>query len=439
MSLRFSVIVATQGLKKRPSLRGTLRALKNQTYRNYEVITDDSPPNEYYARNRAAKRANGDVLAFCDDDTVPPENWLANAARYFENPKVQVLTGPVIGNVFGWGQELRINEPFWGIGCNLMVRRGAFFQVGGFIERWDLPRIPRGWRSDTALLWSVIKHYGYDSYVHAEDVEMHHPGPMGSVWDPEVEAQFYRRFRQYVLRYIAPYDPRISQFAVVQGLEKDPRVIRYLSHDQKPRLDWIRREIHHLDYVLHGRTKILDVGGEDGFLFAGTGWDYTVMDLDVYEVPDGRFIQHDADTKWPFDNDSFDVVVLGEILEHVERPNFVVKEATRVAKYMVLITVPNEYAWSSSKAPLLTREERMKRDGFTNVDDMARHFASKSPYLKQLYPESKKPHLWHVRWFTRTELEALIKNNVDSFDYAISEIKLPEWSWFTVKIRKKLD
>ncbi|MEM4154561.1 MAG: glycosyltransferase [Candidatus Caldarchaeum sp.] len=431
----FSVIIATLGLARRPTLKETLRCLQQQTFKDFEVITDDSGPNEYVARNKAAQKARGVVLAFTDDDTQPPSDWLENAYKHFSsNPALKYLTGPVIGDVWGWGQTMTVSVPYWSIGANMFIDREVFNELGGFECSWSLNPPPRGWRGDSRLLCDFLEKYGHEGYKHAEDVVISHPGPMQSVWDPRVEEQFYRKCRKYVLRYIVPYDPRICQLASVNNLEKDPRVLRYLTHDQKPRLDWVRQEIHRLDYTLKGRVKILDVGGEDGFLFAGTGWDYTVFDIDLYEVPDGGFIRHDADTPWPFEDGEFDVVVLGEVLEHVEKPLHVLEEAYRVAGRMVLATVPNEYEWHPSKAPLINREERMKKDGFTDIDKMAEHFAGKSPYLRELTPESVKPHLWHVRWFDKESLKNLVTQVVK--DYEIGEVKLPEWSWFTIKIKK---
>ncbi|MEM2233831.1 MAG: glycosyltransferase [Nitrososphaerota archaeon] len=427
----FSVVIATLGIEKRPSIRDTLRCLANQTFRDFEVITWQGEANEYQARNKAVERARGEVIAFCDDDTTPPKDWLEKAVRYFEDPSVMVLTGPISGDFWGWGRWMRISKPFWGVGCNLFIRRSAFREVGGFDWNWGLHPPPRGWRSDTDILARIIMRFGFDSYVHAEDVEMVHPGPMGSSWVPDVEKRFYLRHKWYALRYIAPYDPRLCQSVLHWSLEDDPRVVRYLGHDQKPRLDWIRSEIHGLDYRLRGKTRILDVGGEDGFLFARTGWEYTVMDIDLYEVPDGKFVRHDADNPWPFEDESFDVVVLGDVLEHVERPEHVWKEACRVARYMVLATIPNEYEWDPSAAPLITREERMRRDGFTDVDAMARAFASKSPFLRELTSEKVKPHLWHVRWFRRGDVENLVG------DAEIGEVRAGKYVWFTVKWQKR--
>ena len=431
----FSVIIATLGPSYRPSLRDALRCLQQQSFKDFEVITDDSPPNEYFARNNVASRARGRILVFTDDDCTPPPDWLEKAYKHFtDKPWLKYLTGPIEGDLWGFGEWMRVSKPFWSIGANLFIEKEAFIDLGGFDWSWGLSPPPRGWRGDSDLMARFLKKYGYKHYIHADDVVMVHPKSMQSIWEPRVEAEFYKRHRSYVLRYIAPYDPRICQFVTNHGIERDPRVIRYLTHDQKGRLDWIRHEIHSIDYTLNGRTRILDVGGEDGFLFAGTGWEYTVIDVDLYDVPDGGFIRHDIDKPWPVGDESFDVVVIEDVLEHVENPEFALKEAYRVSRHLVLATIPNEYQWSSSKAPLITREERMRRNGFTDIDDMARHFTSKSPFLRELTSEKDKPHLWHIRWFRPDDVKQLVKPYENA---EIGEINMGEWSWITVKIKKE--
>jgi SAM-dependent methyltransferase len=49
-------------------------------------------------------------------------------------------------------------------------------------------------------------------------------------------------------------------------------------------------------------------------------------------------------TDLPFMDISFDTVVMCEILEHLEDPRRAIREACRVARERVIITVPNEYS-----------------------------------------------------------------------------------------------
>jgi ubiquinone/menaquinone biosynthesis C-methylase UbiE len=81
----------------------------------------------------------------------------------------------------------------------------------------------------------------------------------------------------------------------------------------------------------------------------------------------------------PFPDNSFDVAVLGEILEHVEDPPKVLQEALRVCRKKMLITTPNEHEWTPDAKPFTTvghirfYTEQMLRDhlsqaGIKNYD-----------------------------------------------------------------------
>ena len=222
----FTVIIAT---KCRPSLYDTLQSLKKQTFKDFELLTWEGGMNEYEARSEAAKIARGEVLAFIDDDALATPNWLENASKYFQNHEVKILSGVIEGDVYGWGKWIRIDKPYWFVGTNLFVRKDAFWAVGGFKVDWGLGRKVRGWRSDTALGYDVLEKFGEKCYVHARDVVVIHPKAMGSVWVPEIEAEFYRRYKKWVLKYIAPYDPRLCDFVIKSGIETDEAVLRKLK------------------------------------------------------------------------------------------------------------------------------------------------------------------------------------------------------------------
>ena len=221
----FTVIIAT---KPRPSLYYTLQSLKKQTFKDFELLTWEGGMNEYDARNQAARIARGEVLAFIDDDARAREDWLENAYKYFQNPEVKILSGVVEGDVYGWGRWVRIDRPYWFIGTNLFVRKDAFWAVGGFKVDWGLGRRVRGWRSDTALGYDVLEKFGEKSYIHARDVVVYHPHRMQSTWVPEIEAEFYKRYKKWVLKHIAPYDPRLCDFVLRSGIEVNPHTISFL-------------------------------------------------------------------------------------------------------------------------------------------------------------------------------------------------------------------
>jgi len=72
-----------------------------------------------------------------------------------------------------------------------------------------------------------------------------------------------------------------------------------------------------------------------------------------------------------FPDKSFDTVILFEVLEHVERPEIVLKEAKRVARWNVLITVPNCTQFHKLRKVGLTMEHMLEKDHinfFTKFD-----------------------------------------------------------------------
>jgi glycosyltransferase involved in cell wall biosynthesis len=214
-----SVIVAT---KLRPSLQTLLSSLRQQSLiygKEWELLTRSDGINEYDARNKAAREAKGELFAFLDDDTYVDSDYLEKGKRHFEDAKIMVMDCALKGNFFGHGEEV-IDKHGWGIGATLWVRREAFEKVGGFEATWQLNPRPRGWRSDTDLLWRIMDAYGDDSYYHADDMIVYHPSPGGSSWDVRVEKLFYLRHKERCLKLFLPVDPRLCQLVI--AVDDDP-------------------------------------------------------------------------------------------------------------------------------------------------------------------------------------------------------------------------
>ena len=121
--------------------------------------------------------------------------------------------------------------------------------------------------------------------------------------------------------------------------DDDP--IALLRAESKAKLPWVLNEIQKLDG--NQQKNILDVGCGGGFLsnaLAQHGYEVTGVDLSeeslrVAKAHDlsGTITYMPADAyHLPFEDQSFDVVTAMDFLEHVDRPEDVVKECARVLK-----------------------------------------------------------------------------------------------------------
>jgi len=170
--MRFSIVIPTHNRKD--SLRRCLEAVTHQDYPDYEVIVVDDgstdstgemvqrefpqvryirqEPNQgpAAARNRGIKAASGEIIAFTDDDCIPPTNWLASHLPYYDDPQVggvgglQLTARPNFIEQFQIAHYLDVYTEFHricrveavrGFGTNnLSIRREVFDHAGLFDE-----------------------------------------------------------------------------------------------------------------------------------------------------------------------------------------------------------------------------------------------------------------------------------------------------------------
>ena len=109
-------------------------------------------------RDIGAKQAEGEILAFIDDDAYPRKDWLTNAMRHFENSVIAAVGGPAVtpkedsfwqrvsGSVYlsplgggncerYWPGKKRFFVDDWP-SVNLFVRKHDFEKVGGFNSQY---------------------------------------------------------------------------------------------------------------------------------------------------------------------------------------------------------------------------------------------------------------------------------------------------------------
>lgn len=149
---KFSIIIPYR--RKTKYLNECLKCIKEQTYKNYEVILLPGSLGPAEKRDKGGKKSTGDILAFIDDDTKPDKEWLAHALKIFRDKKVAGVGGPGVtppGVSFyeeasGWvsssplgsggfsyrflPEEKRFVDDYPSM--NLLVRKKDFFAVSGF-------------------------------------------------------------------------------------------------------------------------------------------------------------------------------------------------------------------------------------------------------------------------------------------------------------------
>lgn len=188
------------------------------------------------------------------------------------------------------------------------------------------------------------------------------------------------------------------------------------------RISWIHENVF---------GKIIDIGCHDGHVFAGTNFQVVGVDLDKWKVPNPPYIdfkQADA-ADLPFEDNTFDVAVVAEILEHVPDPVKALSEARRVAR-LVVFTTPNEYNWAPEYRPLMSLEERLKLDHLS-FDELWKKETKDNPACIEPTNEKENPHLWHVRHY---DTDMIISHLEQArLKYRINLLQYSGWSFFVGK------
>jgi SAM-dependent methyltransferase len=106
-------------------------------------------------------------------------------------------------------------------------------------------------------------------------------------------------------------------------------------------------------------TDLLDVGCGDGYLLTqlASRIDAHLYGVDVYELETASWTYKMADITvgLPFSDGMFDLVVLGEVIEHVPDPDYLLDEIWRTLKPggKVIVTTPNLASWANRVLLLL--------------------------------------------------------------------------------------
>lgn len=123
------------------------------------------------ARNVGWHAAEGDIIAFTDDDCVPDTGWLAGGTAAFFDGVVGVwgrVVVPQESRVTDYHRDAAKLERAEFVTANCFYRREALAAVGGFDERFTT-----AWREDSDLFFSLLERGG--RLVHAPKAIVVHP------------------------------------------------------------------------------------------------------------------------------------------------------------------------------------------------------------------------------------------------------------------------
>jgi len=157
----------------------------------------------------------------------------------------------------------------------------------------------------------------------------------------------------------------------------------------------------------HGGKRILDFGCATGgycLELKRLGFECVGVDISEEYIKIARNNGVDAyliKDRLPFNDKSFDMVIMFELLEHVSKPDEVLREAKRVAKKNILITVPNCGGFETLRNYGLTYEHFLELD--------------------------------HINFFTKKELKSLLSKHFRKFrveekgPILLGKVGLPWW------------
>ena len=147
------------------------------------------------ARNNGIRRAQGEMIAFIDDDCVADSSWLTELVRGFESANIAGVGGTIrtgsqgiisaymfLNNVVASNLKGDWVPPFL-ITANACFKKDLVISVGGFDEHFSHPG-----GEDPDLCWRILKAGGLFAMNPAAVVYHHHKATM---------RQFYRMFYNY--------------------------------------------------------------------------------------------------------------------------------------------------------------------------------------------------------------------------------------------------
>lgn len=164
---KLSIVIATN--KRKAQLERLLKSLAHQITKQVELIIIHNSYGLSKARNKGWKKANGQYVAFIDDDAIANPDWVEHILGFInKHPDVLAFGGPYRSlnqqDIPSWiPKELTthnlsikrarpLNIGFeWLTGTNMVYARHLLLSLGGFDENLGVKGGSRGYGEETEL------------------------------------------------------------------------------------------------------------------------------------------------------------------------------------------------------------------------------------------------------------------------------------------------
>lgn len=252
--------------------------------------------------------------------------------------------------------DRRMYEYGYTVSPNYIVPTDWLLDINGWDEAYD----EGGHGFDDMDLMSRLKHsvgckFYMDTMPGSNAYCMEHPWSKMPETKPNPNRERHiRRARAVSMGMESPWvlNDRVIRYDRMMRLKDESRdpLVRYgieslVSHKVIPR-ERNPTQLARLGWALDQvEGTVLEVGAREAQFPDADGW----VRLDIHREP-GMHVQADGEAL-PFQDDAFDTVLLMEVLEHVEDPNRLLREALRVTRNRIVITTPNEWGWEDSFNP----------------------------------------------------------------------------------------
>ena len=203
---------------------------------------------------------------------------------------------------------------------------------------------------------------------------------------------------------------------IISGNVKEAYDGFYQKHDEAWRMLGAKYKAQHIVEVSQGRTfkKVLEVGAGDGSILkfladAGFAPEYHAVEISdsgvahilARKITGVKSVQIFDGYTLPFDDNSFDLIILSHVLEHVEHERVLLREIKRVARHCI-IEVPLDYRFG--------------------VDSRIKHFLAYG-HINVYTPTSLRYLLFTEGFEVENDLTSLISPEVTKFNTYVNQKK----------------